>query len=291
MWSGGAGPSPTGSPAWRDQHLGAHPHRVRAVHPPGQRLLAGAPAARAAAGGPVPRRLGGHPRRWCWRRRSGWCPRSPGGCSSCSATRRWPRPPTPCPSCCRWPVVGWSPAKDSTPGSPTWCAAGGRRARAPARRRVAVRRGRGGGCRGPRPSRWWPRREPSAHRIGRRPRRAGRAVADPRGRRRAGGAQPEDPGVLRLGGRRGPARSGWAPGCATSTSCCASTGWTGCPTGTSATAACTCGSTSRSRPATPAWPRRSSATSSPRAPSSCASTAARCRASTATGGPARSCCR
>ena len=41
-----------------------------------------------------------------WRRRSGWSPRRPGGCWSCSATRRWPRPPTPCPSCWRWAAAG-----------------------------------------------------------------------------------------------------------------------------------------------------------------------------------------
>ena len=40
---------------------------------------------------------------------------------------------------------------------------------------------------------------------GHRPRRAGRAVADPRGRRRPRGPQPVPPGARRLGGRRGAA--------------------------------------------------------------------------------------
>ena len=41
---------------------GAHPHRVRPVHPAGQRLLAGAPAAGAATARPVPGGVGGHAR-------------------------------------------------------------------------------------------------------------------------------------------------------------------------------------------------------------------------------------
>ena len=77
----------------------ARPDRVRPVRPPGQRLLARAPAARARPQRrPVPRRLGGHPRRWSARPRCGWSRTRPSGCSSCSATRRWSRPRTPCPA-------------------------------------------------------------------------------------------------------------------------------------------------------------------------------------------------
>ena len=79
-------------------------------------------------------------------------------------------------------------------------------------------------------------------------------MADPRGRRRAGRAQPV--------GR--PAYSGWEDAAVppdrlgawlrTSTRCCASTGSTAFRTATSATAACTCGSTSTS-PAVRGVPR------------------------------------
>ena len=72
-----------------------------------------------------------------------------------------------------------------------------------------------------------------------------------------------------------------------------STACRACPTGTSATAACTCASTSRSA----AGPSPPTAAAPPTAPSSRTppgwwpATAGRCPASTATAGPAASCCR
>ena len=94
-------------------------------------------------------------------------------------------------------------------------------------------------------------------------------------------------GLARLGGRRRPARSTWAPTCGTSPRCWASTTWTACSTATSATAACTSASTSR----WPTAPGRYREFVVAAAQLVAASTAARCPASTATAGPAASCCR
>ena len=121
-----------------------------------------------------------------------------------------------------------------------------------------------------------------------RPRRGRGAVADPRGRRRAGRPQPAH-ARRTPAGRTPPCRpSGSAPGCATSTGCCAEHGLDGralrplrrrlraradrlraSTTGAAAFRAFL--TDARDRAARP--------------------TAARCPASTATGGPARSCCR
>ena len=124
----------------------------------------------------------------------------------------------------------------------------GRRARPAPRRRLVVRGGhRLHRCRG----------EAAAAAVvadagaleapgGDRPGREGRAVADPRGRRRA--RRPAAWTGPRTPAGRTPRcrRSGSVRTCAGSTRCCATPGSTGCPTATSATAACTSASTSRS---------------------------------------------
>ena len=81
---------------------------------------------------------------------------------------------------------------------------------------------------------------------GRQPGPGAGAVEDPGGRGRARRGQPADAGVPRLGGRRGPAAAPGQPICATSTGCWPSSACAGCRTDTSATAACTSGSTSPS---------------------------------------------
>ena len=93
--------------------------------------------------------------------------------------------------------------------------------------------------------RCWPRPAAWTAYVVADPAQAARAVEDPRGRRRPGRGQPGRPGVPGLGGRgrpagaarRLPARLRRAAGRATAC--------TACRTGTSATAACTSGSTSR----------------------------------------------
>ena len=124
----------------------------------------------------------------------------------------------------------------------------------------------------------------------------GRVVADPAEmaalwRIREDGAglaarSPDPAGVLRLGGRRGPAGAARRLPPRVRRPAASSTAWTVCPTGTSATAACTFGSTSSSR------------TGAAGSASSCSTrlgwsrrTAVRCPASTATAGPGPSCCR
>ena len=108
-----------------DGHLGDDPHRVRPVRPPGVRLLARAPAARERADArPVPGRHRGHPRRGPGRRPSAWSPRPGAARWRCSATRTWPPPPTPCPRCCR---TSRSPSRASTRGWSTWSLGAARR--------------------------------------------------------------------------------------------------------------------------------------------------------------------
>ena len=83
-------------------------------------------------------------------------------------------------------------------------------------------------------------------RLGRRPPGAGAgAVEDPRGRGRSRRGEPVATGVLGVGGRRRPAGSSSAAICGTSTACSTTSACRVCRTGTSATAACTSGSTSR----------------------------------------------
>ena len=163
------------------------------------------------------------------------------------------------------------------------------RARPAAGRGLAVRggdrrrRGRGGGA-GPggRPHRRRP--APGRHRpVPSRPRSGGSARTAP--------AWPPARSTVRPSpGGRTPRcrRTGSATTCATSTPCCATPASTACPTATSVTAACTCGSTSRS---TTARDAAGSAGSSRTRPTWSRRTAAACRASTATAGRARSCCR
>ena len=217
--------------------------------PPGQRLLPRAPAARERPPRrPVPGRLRGHARRW-----------------SLEATVR-PRRATSRRG--RLVVLGYPSMAEAADAVPALLAAGGGRLIAcegldarivdlvrargsavpelPARRRLAVRRGRrrrGRRARAPgsspRPARSstgsspTPREAAALWRI--REDGAGLAARSlPHARRTPAGRTP----------RCRPSAS--APGCATSTSCCASTASTACPTATSATAACTCASTSRS---------------------------------------------
>ena len=59
---------------------------------------AGSTASWSAPRAPSALVAGGH--------RARWCPRRPSGCWWCSATPRWPRPPTPCPRCSPPPRAG-----------------------------------------------------------------------------------------------------------------------------------------------------------------------------------------
>ena len=186
---------------------------------------------RTAAARPVPGRLGGHARRWSSRRPCGWCPTSRDRCSWCSATRRWPRPPTRCRRCSPRPRRGWSRARGSTRGSSTWCAAaGGAVPELPRGARLAVRRGRRRDA--PAPGR------PGGRRVRRA--RPPRGRPTPPSRPRCGGSARTAPGwpPAACDRRRTPAgrtprsrRSGSAPGCATSTSCCSEHGLDGVPYG------------------------------------------------------------
>ena len=181
------------------------PHRVRPVHPPGLRLLARAPAARER-----PRRSTGSSS--APRARSRSSPRRRSGSSSDAPVRvlavlGYPSMadaadavPALLAHRAASPARGWTHrivdlvGARAAPSCPR--GAGGCSSRSPARRAaeaVARARTRGGRQRRARP--------PGRHRR----RRAGGAVADPRGRRRAGG--PRDPPARprRLGGRRGAA--------------------------------------------------------------------------------------
>ena len=116
--------------------------------------------------------------------------------------------------------------------------------------------------------------------------RGGRAVADPGGRRRAGGAVALAAGVLRLGGRRGAPRAAGR----------LAAGLRRAAEGVRPRRGALRPLRRRLRARADRLRVRgrrasASATSSPSARSSCATTAARSRASTATGGPAPSCCR
>ena len=147
---------------------------------------------------PVPGRLRGHPRPSSSRRPSSWSPTSRGGWW-CSATRRWPRPPTRCRRC--WPRAERLVACEGLDARIVDLvrAAGGAVPELPRGDGwLFVETGEGGSV---------PRRRRAGAARDRRPGRGRRAVADPRGRRRAGGAQPGPAGVLRLGGRRRPARA------------------------------------------------------------------------------------
>ena len=76
------------------------PHRVRPLRPAGLRLLAGAPAARARLRRrPGARRHRGHARGRARAPRSGWSVRRRPRCWSRSATPTWRRPPTPYRRC------------------------------------------------------------------------------------------------------------------------------------------------------------------------------------------------
>ena len=276
--------------ALADQHLAPRAHRVRAVHPAGQRLLAGAPAARAAAAST-----------------GSWSARRAPSAVVREATVRLVEDnaerllvvlgyPSMAEAADAVPALlaatgggRWSPARASTRGSSTWSAPGG--ARCPSCRAGAgwlfvevVGRGASGPGRDGRG-----RGGALDHRLVDGRRRGGRALADPRGRRRPGRAQPADAGVLRLGGRRRPARAA----------------------GRLAARLRRAAARARPRrralrplrrrlraradrlpvPARATARRGSSATSSPPARSSSATTAARCPASTATAGPGPSCCR
>ena len=125
--------------------------------------------------------------------------------SSCSATPRWPRPPTTSRRCRSDPP----PARGSTPASSTSSAHRG--APCPTCRAAQA------GCSSRSPATAArSARSPDAvvarRRRGRPPgrdrrRRAGRAVAHPRGGRRPRDPHPARQGPLRLGGRRRPARA------------------------------------------------------------------------------------
>ena len=158
------------------------------------------------------------------------------------------------------------------------------------RRRLPLRRAGRGGCR-----RAGGHRGAGGRRIGRpgapsrrRARRAGRPVAGPRGGRGAGRAGPRSSGAVRLGGRRRAAGQPRRLSARLRRADGAASRARRSRTATSATAACTSASTSRSTSpaATP-----STATSSPTRPASPPRTAGRSRASTATDGRGPSCCR
>ena len=228
------------------------------------------------------------------RRPCGWSPSPAPGPGGARLSRHRRRPATPTPRLLAAPpdrLRGHRLAASST-----WCAdAAGRSAVPPLprgaawlfveidRRRPPPRSRRPGRALGRRPARWT-----SAGRH--RPGRGGRAVADPRGRRRAGRPQPRRaPGARRLGGRRRPAGSGSATTCATSTRCCAEHGLTGVPYGHFGDGCVhvridfPLGQAAAAPQVFRAFLEDAAAWSP--------ATAARCPASTATAGPAASCCR
>ena len=224
--------------------------RVRPVPPPGVRLLARAPAAVGVTGTwpglwPEPRA----PAASCWARPCRWCRCRPRPRCASSATRTCRPPPTTRPRLDRAARAG-ARGHRRPPGRRGPRAPRERRgARAARGRGLAVRRGRRrqrgrGAGRGPVAG-----RVGRGRRLARRPGRpgGGDAVADPRGRRRAG--QPHRggrPGLAGLGGRRRPARAARPVPARVHRAAGRATASTGCSTATSATAACTCGSTSRS---------------------------------------------
>ena len=173
--------------------------------------------------------------------------------------------------------------------------AGRRRARPAARRGLADRRAHRRQRRPRsrrRPRRVRGRRRRAGRPGGHRPGAGGGDLADPRGRRRARRPHQRRAARRTPAGRTPPSRpSGWATTCASSRRCWPSTGCRACPTATSATAACTCGSTSRSARAAPTAAAAPTGRSSRTPPGWSPATAARCPASTATAGPAASCCR
>ena len=223
---------------------------------------------------------------WSFRPPSGWCGPRPRPCWSCSATRTWPRRPTRSARSC---AAGRWPSRASTPASSRWSGAGAGPCRSCPRGRLAAgragRRDRGRGRGGRRPAGRHGRRRRDGQPGPDRPGRGGRHLAHPRGRGRVRRAQPG----------RAPAWAGWedaavpptgsAPTCATSRPCWPPTGWAASPTATSATAASTSASTCSTGPTG----GRSTGRSSSRRPSWSPPTAARCRASTATGAPLRAC--
>ena len=264
---------------------------LRPVRPAGLRLLAGAPAARARL-----RRRPGAGRQRGHARGRRWGDRPPGR-----------RRPAPGAGRARLPHDGRRRRRDAGPAA----ARAPRRLRGPRRPdRAAAARRPGGGRAGPAPRRRLAVRRArrrdraevtAAARGGRRLRGAGLLVVTDAGeaaalwRIREDGAglaarsQRRPPGARRLGGRRRPAGAPGRLPARLRRAARPSTGCRACPTGTSATAACTSGSTSRSAPtagrAAYRVVRRGRRAAGRRA------TAARCRASTATAGPAASCCR
>ena len=201
---------------------------------------------------PVPGRLARAPSGSSWRPPSQLVaePRRT-GCWWCSATRRWPRPPTPCRRCSAARATARRPARGWTPGSSTWCRRRGRR-----------------GARAARAAQGWlfvevtgddARRGLAAARAGGRapPARSTHRVVDDAGEAAALWRIREDgaglaarslrpPGVLRLGGRRRPARAARRLAARLRRAAARARPATACPTATSATAACTCASTSPS---------------------------------------------
>ena len=177
------------------------PHRVRSLRPPGLRLLLRAPAPRERPPvRPVPGRHRGHPGRRPRRDRAPGRGRSvprAGGARLPDDGRRGGRRTRP---------AGAPPGRLRGP-RPADRRHGAAPSRAPGRRWLAVRRGhrcdRGGGAVPRRRGRPHCRRTaPHRHRH---PGAAG-AVADPRGRRRPGGPFAEPARAGRLGGRRRAAR-------------------------------------------------------------------------------------
>ncbi len=257
-----------------------------------------APAARAPVRRPVPGRLGGHPRRWCSARPCGWCRTSR---SASLVVLGYPSMPEAADAVPALLAAAVESGSGPSAGGARLVACEGLDARI-----VDLVRGRGGSV--PEPA----ARLGMALRGGRRARRAlARSVAG----RRLGGAgptggvgsaaeaaalwriredgaglaarSPEPAGVLRLGGRRRPARAARRLAARLRRAAARAR--------------------ARRRALRPLRrrlrarahrlrpdgrrPPAGSATSSPRARSACATTAARCRVSTATGARARSCCR
>ena len=272
---------------------GDDPHRAGPVRPAGLRLRAGTPAARARLRrGPGAGRQRGHARASCSARPSGWSPTPRTGRWWCSATRRWPTPPTPTPA-----LLPHSPA-----------AVEGLDARIVQRLRdvpaavvpdLPARRGLAD------------RRTDRRQRRARSRRTARRVLADagaltpsssptrPRRRRSGGSARtaPGSPPAPATAGRRTPAgrtppsrRSGWAPTCASSTRCSPQHGLQGVPYGHFGDGCVHVRIDFPFGPGEPAAAPRT-APSSRTPPGWSPATAARCPASTATAGPAASCCR
>ena len=126
----------------------------------------------------------------------------------CSATRRWPRPRTPCPPLLGRDRAGWSACEGLDARIVDLVrAAGSAVPDLPRGARLALRRGRRRRLRGACAARVVAAAGALEHRVVADAGRGGRAVADPRGRRRARRPQPDPAGVLRLGGRGRAARA------------------------------------------------------------------------------------